>query len=105
MDNRAEGYVFMKTSCPHHDEPSDTNEEDMAILMYTGGTTGLPKGVMMAHPALLTGFISTALTFSFSKQDITCFVLPLFHVSFWPAFAHLLVGGKVVIVEGGSMAF
>ncbi len=102
MDNRAGGFDFYEDllAGARTDEPEpNTNEEDMAILMYTGGTTGLPKGVMMTHRALMTGFISTALTFAFSKQDITCFILPLFHVSFWPAFAHLLVGGKVVIVR------
>ncbi|GLI33080.1 long-chain-fatty-acid--CoA ligase [Desulforhabdus amnigena] len=107
MDNRAAGFDFYEDllASASVDEPeSDTNEEDMAILMYTGGTTGLPKGVMMTHRALVTGFISTALTFSFSKQDITCFVLPLFHVSFWPAFAHLLVGGKVVIMRRPEVA-
>ena len=31
------------------------------------------------------------------ENDATCFVLPLFHVSFWPAFAVMLDGGKVVI--------
>ncbi len=102
MDNRAAGFDFYEDllAGASRDEPaSDTTEEDMAILMYTGGTTGLPKGVMMTHRALMTGFIGAALTFSFTRQDSTCFVLPLFHVSFWPAFAHLLVGGKVVIIR------
>lgn len=107
MDNRAAGYEFYEDllagASPGEPE-SKTNEEDMAILMYTGGTTGLPKGVMMSHRSLMTGFIGAALGFSFSKQDTTCFVLPLFHVSFWPAFAVLLVGGKVAIVRRPDIA-
>jgi acyl-CoA synthetase (AMP-forming)/AMP-acid ligase II len=102
IDNRAAGFDFYEELLEgaSADEPdSNVDEEDLAILMYTGGTTGLPKGVMMSHRALMSGFIGAALNFSFTKQDITCFVLPLFHVSFWPAFAHLLVGGKVVIIR------
>ncbi|SPF38458.1 AMP-dependent synthetase and ligase [Syntrophobacter sp. SbD1] len=102
MDNRTAGFDFYEDllAGASADEPDcDTMEEDMAILMYTGGTTGLPKGVMMSHRALMSGFIGAALSFSFTKQDTTCFILPLFHVSFWPAFAVLLVGGKVVIVR------
>jgi long-chain acyl-CoA synthetase len=33
----------------------------------------------------------------FTKEDATCFVLPIFHVSWWPILSLLLVGGKVVI--------
>ena len=52
----------------------------------------------------MSGFIGAALNFSFSKHDTTCFVLPLFHVSFWPAFALLLVGGKVAITRKPDVA-
>jgi long-chain acyl-CoA synthetase len=80
------------------EEPGiDVDENEMAVLMYTGGTTGLPKGVMMSHRNLMTALISATFGMSFTKEDATCFVLPLFHVSFWPALCLLLVGGKVVI--------
>ncbi len=80
------------------DEPEvEVDEEEMAILMYTGGTTGLPKGVMMSHRNLMTAFMSSILIAGFDRRDATCFILPLFHVSFWPAMAILMVGGKVVI--------
>lgn len=102
MDNRIEGFDFYEDLLDGASplEPDrNMDEEGMAVLMYTGGTTGLPKGVMMSHKALLNGFFGAALSFSFTRQDTTCFVLPLFHVSFWPAFAHLLVGGKVVVIR------
>jgi O-succinylbenzoate-CoA ligase len=79
-------------------EPDVTvDEDDLAVLMYTGGTTGLPKGVMLSHRNILTGVISANLMTNLSGEDATCFVLPLFHVSFWPAFCLLLAGGKVAI--------
>ena len=81
-----------------NEEPSlEVDEDEMAVLMYTGGTTGLPKGVMLSHRAIMSGAIAAAIGLSFSRDDSTCFILPLFHVSFWPALAILLVGGKVVI--------
>ncbi|MCP4750381.1 MAG: long-chain-fatty-acid--CoA ligase [Proteobacteria bacterium] len=75
----------------------EVDENEMAILMYTGGTTGLPKGVMMSHRNLMTAFIAACLGAGFTRFDATCFVLPLFHVSFWPAMACLMVGGRVVV--------
>jgi acyl-CoA synthetase (AMP-forming)/AMP-acid ligase II len=100
LDNRIKGYSYYEDLLrdASSDEPDlDVDENEMAILMYTGGTTGLPKGVMMSHRNLMTAVIAAALGSRFTSDDVTCFVLPLFHVSFWPAFAILLVGGKVVI--------
>lgn len=73
------------------------DENQLAVLMYTGGTTGLPKGVMLSHRNIMTGVISANLMFKLTSRDSTCFVLPFFHVSFWPAFCLLLAGGKVAI--------
>ncbi len=69
----------------------------MAILMYTGGTTGLPKGVMMSHRNIMVGITAGTIGLGFTRDDATCFILPLFHVSFWTALCVLMAGGKVVI--------
>ena len=75
----------------------DVDEDDLAILMYTGGTTGIPKGVMLSHRNALLSGIAPALQCGLTKEDSTCFVLPIFHVSWWPILAVLMVGGKVCI--------
>lgn len=75
----------------------DVCENDLAILMYTGGTTGMPKGVMLSHRSVLLSGIAPALQTGMTKHDATCFVLPIFHVSWWPILMMLLVGGKVCI--------
>ncbi len=75
----------------------DVGEDDLAILMYTGGTTGTPKGVMLSHRNVLLSGIAPALHAGVTKDDSTCFVLPIFHVSWWPVLMMLLIGGKVCI--------
>ena len=90
-------YEEMLNTASESEPGVDVDEQEMAILMYTGGTTGLPKGVMMSHRGIMTAVISANLSSNFTKDDTTCFVLPLFHVSFWPALAVLMVGGKVAI--------
>jgi acyl-CoA synthetase (AMP-forming)/AMP-acid ligase II len=100
MDKKTEGFLLYEDMIDEGsaEEPGlDPAEEEMAILMYTGGTTGLPKGVMMSHRGLMTGVAGAAIMCGFRRDDSTCFVLPLFHVSFWPAFAVLFVQGTVVI--------
>lgn len=100
LDNKTEGCVDYEDLIGNSstEEPDvDVEENEMAILMYTGGTTGLPKGVMMSHRNIMTALLSMVVSTGFTREDSTCFVLPLFHVSFWPALCILMVGGKVVI--------
>lgn len=100
MDKEVENFLFYENmiAAASKEEPGlDPGEDEMAILMYTGGTTGLPKGVMMSHRGLMTAVAGAAIMCGFRRDDTTCFVLPLFHVSFWPAFSVLFVQGTVVI--------
>jgi len=75
------------------------DENQMAILMYTGGTTGKPKGVMLSHRSLMTSTYDNALVFKFDEEPSTCFILPFFHISMWPVLAVMFAGGKVVVAE------
>src|SRR5690625_826910 len=56
--------------------------EDLALLQYTGGTTGHPKGVMLTHHNLVSN-VQMADAWLFEKsdtQDVVLGVLPFFHV-------------------------
>ncbi len=100
MDNPMDGcliYEELIDSGSTKEPDLIVDENDMAVLFYTGGTTGLPKGVMQSHRNLMTGVISATIPLAFTKEDATCFILPMFHVSLWPALCILMVGGKVVI--------
>ncbi|MEW6554507.1 MAG: long-chain fatty acid--CoA ligase [Actinomycetota bacterium] len=57
-------------------------EVDLAALQYTGGTTGLPKGVMLTHRNLLANAMQCALwakEFSEPGKDVYLDVIPFFH--------------------------
>ncbi|MCU0577767.1 MAG: AMP-binding protein, partial [Desulfobacterota bacterium] len=103
LDNPVQGFLSNEELLGESsdEEPGvdtyDVHEDDLAILMYTGGTTGAPKGVMMSHRNALMSGIASALQGGVTKDDSTCFVLPIFHVSWWPILTILLVGGKVCI--------
>jgi acyl-CoA synthetase (AMP-forming)/AMP-acid ligase II len=102
VDGPVEGMQYYEDliSAGSPDEPSiEVDEDDMAILMYTGGTTGLPKGVMLSHRNILTSLMGILTGFSFELNDSTLFVLPLFHISLWAALVHLCLGASVVIVK------
>ncbi|KGK90027.1 acyl-CoA synthetase [Desulfosporosinus sp. HMP52] len=52
---------------------------DIAVLIYTGGTTGKPKGVMLTHQALVANASQGAAWVQMHKNDRLLAVLPIFH--------------------------
>jgi acyl-CoA synthetase (AMP-forming)/AMP-acid ligase II len=54
--------------------------EDIAHLVYTSGTTGLPKGAMLSHRALVHSSAAIACGTGIRPTDITLVCMPLFHV-------------------------
>ena len=103
FDNHLDGFLdydsLLKDATeaePDLDE-YDVQEDDLAILMYTGGTTGLPKGVMLSHRNCMLSGTMAALSMNLNRDDATCYVLPIFHVSWWPILAIMTVCGKVCI--------
>jgi long-chain acyl-CoA synthetase len=97
-------YEALLREAPDTDPAVPVDEEDLAILMYTGGTTGMPKGVMLSHRNVLSAAMCLSQLMAFTHHDATCMCLPLFHIAFWPAFGLLLMGGKVVVVRPRTVA-
>lgn len=69
-----------------------------ALLMYTSGTTGQPKGVVHSHASLLAGGWTTAIAHDLSPADRGFCVLPIFHIN------GLCVTMMGALVSGGSLA-
>lgn len=59
--------------------PIDIKEDDLAVLLYTSGTTGVPKGVMLTHKNLYSNAINSASISDTKHTDVTLCVLPLSH--------------------------
>ncbi|TAL33166.1 MAG: long-chain-fatty-acid--CoA ligase [Spirochaetes bacterium] len=103
LDNPVEDFLdyeeVLKKSSDAEPDPDlyNVQEDDLAVLMYTGGTTGLPKGVMLSHRSCMLAGITAAVGMEFTRKDSTCYVLPIFHVSWWPILAIFFVYGKVCI--------
>lgn len=74
-------------------------ESDPLTIIYTGGTTGKPKGVVLSYRSILWNAMNTVISWNFSTKDITLTTLPMFHTGGLNAFTIpiLLAGGKVVI--------
>ncbi len=58
-------------------------ESDVAAILYTSGTTGFPKGVMLTHRNLVTNCESALKRMSLDRNDVTLCILPMFHSFAW----------------------
>ncbi|MFC4411240.1 AMP-binding protein [Chungangia koreensis] len=73
--------------------------EDPWLLIYTGGTTGNPKGVILSFEAVNCNSINTIISWGLTEEDTTINYMPLFHTGGINALSLpiLMAGGTVVI--------
>ncbi|MEL6751682.1 MAG: AMP-binding protein, partial [Pseudomonadota bacterium] len=80
-----------------HTDVGALSPQDDALLMYTSGTTGRPKGVVHTHASLLAGGDNAALAHELTPADRALCVLPLYHIN------GLCVTLMGALVSGGSL--
>ena len=59
---------------------ASVDEHDVSLIMYTSGTTGLPKGAMLTHGNILWNNINAMMAFGGSRDDVVLTAAPVFHI-------------------------
>jgi fatty-acyl-CoA synthase len=77
----------------------DIDQSTPLAMIYTGGTTGKPKGAILSHRSILWNGFNTILSWNITESDITLTSLPMFHTGGINALTVpvLLAGGTVIV--------
>lgn len=85
---------------PQTQKPA-ADEHDLATILYTSGTTGHPKGVLLTHHNMITNARAAIATLEPHKKDVFMALLPMFHTFSWTGnvITPILLGSKTLIVK------
>jgi O-succinylbenzoate-CoA ligase len=76
----AQSYQRFRDAAPDTEPSLAARDDDMLYIMYTSGTTGLPKGVVHTHSTAMWGVLTIAATTYYRENERYLACLPMFHV-------------------------
>jgi long-chain acyl-CoA synthetase len=99
-DQRAVSFEEWLEGCPADDPGHVGSPTDVSMQLYTSGTTGLPKGVMLTNANMSTAISEAGQTFNIDDDTVSLVAMPLFHIggSGW-ALCAMSRGGRSVILR------
>jgi len=99
-DPRVVAFEDWIEGCPVEDPGHVGGLDEVSMQLYTSGTTGLPKGVMLTNANLSTAISEAGQTFRIDDETVSLVAMPLFHIggSGW-ALCAMSRGGRSVVLR------
>jgi acyl-CoA synthetase (AMP-forming)/AMP-acid ligase II len=92
-------YEDIISSSPADEVVTEIDEHDTTMLMYTAGTTGFPKGVMLSHNSFSIYVLENVTPADPESAESNILTVPLYHVAGIQAMMAAIYGGRTLVME------
>ena len=92
-------YEDLLSSSPAEEVVTEIDDDDTTILMYTAGTTGFPKGVMLSHNSFSVYVLENVTPADPEIEEKNILTVPLYHVAGIQAMMAAIYGGRTLVME------
>ena len=102
MEGTADGwepYEDILAAQPTDDIMTDVDDDDTTILMFTAGTTGLPKGVMLTFGGVSSYSLSNVTPVDPDQVEKNILTVPLYHVAGMQAVISAIFGMRTLVIQ------
>ena len=102
LEGPAEGmldYESMLSSAVADEVLTDIDDEDTTIIMFTAGTTGRPKGVMLTHENLCTYILNNVSPADLEVEEKNILTVPMYHIAGIQAVLTAVYGGRTLVIQ------
>lgn len=102
LDAQGHGTISdQATNLAPYDFTDESQQDDIAVILYTSGTTGRPKGAMISHGNLTTNGLALHAAWGWRTDDVMLHALPIFHVHglFLGLHLPMLSGAKIYFLQ------
>ena len=102
IDGVAEGwhtYEKMLDSSSDDEMFPESDDDDLTMLMFTAGTTGSPKGVMLSHNSFSSYILTNVSPPDMEVEEKNILTVPLYHIAGVQAVMAAIYGGRTLIIQ------